>query len=229
MRASNIQEALASLYLRLNGYFTSGFIVHAPLDYGSTWGEVDVLAVRFPQSREPEREIGPSEYLEVSSDCVDFIIAEVKGGRQALQFNSSLREPERVRKILRWMGAFDEVEIAVLESQLLELMEPREQHEPAEFIQVLGPRATRIRAILFGMNRGQPRHNQPKYIPGSVVMRYVWECMHPDEPRFDCQTAYDYRLWGPYEPIVRYFKRDDCAEPGLVEDLVQFVQQEPDT
>lgn len=229
MRDSDIQEALASLYLRLNGYFTSGFIIHAPLSDGTTRTEVDVLGVRFPRNTEPEREIGPSDYLDVSPNYIDFIIGEVKGGRQSLQFNDSLLEPDCLRGVLRWMGAFTPAEIETLQSELLELMRPREQNEPSSFIQVLGPCCTRIRVILFGMDRGDPRRNQPRYIPGSVVMEYIWECMRPDEPRLDCQTAYDYQLWGSYEPIVRYFKRQDRSEPGLVEDLVQFVQEESDT
>lgn len=46
---SDIQETLVSLYLRLNGYFVSGFIVHAV--YGVET-ELDVLAVRFPRHEE---------------------------------------------------------------------------------------------------------------------------------------------------------------------------------
>lgn len=228
MTESEIQEALVSLYLRLNGYFTSGFIVHAPQDSGSTRTEIDVLAVRFPQNAEPERRVEPSDYLEVSSAYIDFIIAEVKGGTQSLQFNPPLREPDCLRNVLQWMGAFTSAEIEELQAELLELMQPRKRNDPGSFIQVFGPCYTRIRAILFGMDRGGPRSNQPKYIPGSEVMGFVWECMWPQQPRPSCQTAYDYQLWGPYEPIVRYFKRNDCREPGSVSDLVQFVREHQD-
>jgi hypothetical protein len=34
MKKHDLQETLVSLYLRLNGYFVSGFIVHAPGDDG---------------------------------------------------------------------------------------------------------------------------------------------------------------------------------------------------
>jgi hypothetical protein len=49
---SDVQETLVSLYLRLNGYFVSGFIVHAQTGAKT---EMDVLAVRFPNQRESSR------------------------------------------------------------------------------------------------------------------------------------------------------------------------------
>ena len=224
MKESGIHEALASLYLRLNGYFTSGLIVHAPEDSGSTRTEVDVLAVRFPQNTEPEREVEPSPYLEVSTDHIDFIISEVKGGKKRLQFNAPLRQPQSIRAVLRWMGAFTPAEIDRLQADLLTLMQPREQAEPSHFIEVPGPHGTRIRAILFGMDRGMPKRNQPKYIPGTELMGFIWNCMRPEQPRPLSQTTYDFQLWGSlYEPVVRYFKSDGRHVPGSVRDLVQFV------
>ena len=74
---SDIQETLVSLYLRLNGYFVSGFIVHAPHQVGT---ELDVLAVRFPRYIEPEREVHGCEHLAIPSEKIDFIVGEVKGG-----------------------------------------------------------------------------------------------------------------------------------------------------
>ena len=80
----NIQEALVSLYLRLNGYFTSGFIVHDDSDdpRESVVTDIDILAVKFPHNREPEREIQPSRYLSISDQKTDFIIGEVKSGEK---------------------------------------------------------------------------------------------------------------------------------------------------
>ena len=41
---SGVEEALAALYLRLNGYFTSGLIVHASrAERGSNRTEIDLL------------------------------------------------------------------------------------------------------------------------------------------------------------------------------------------
>ena len=81
---SDVQETLVSLYLRLNGYFVSGFIAHA--DYGVRT-EMDVLAVRFPLHSEPEREVLPCDRLAVPNDEIDFIVGEVKGGTENVRFN----------------------------------------------------------------------------------------------------------------------------------------------
>jgi len=61
------QENLLALYLRLNGFFLSGFIVHSDVP-GANITEVDALAVRFPYNAEPEREIGPDPLLELSKE-----------------------------------------------------------------------------------------------------------------------------------------------------------------
>ena len=62
----DVHEALVGLYLRLNGYFTSGFIVHASEEKEAkvrNITELDILAVRFPFNQEPGREVNPSKEL----------------------------------------------------------------------------------------------------------------------------------------------------------------------
>ena len=50
MDKSDVQEALVLLYLRLNGYFTNGFIVHAQEGkYSAIWKER--LSERFRSSK----------------------------------------------------------------------------------------------------------------------------------------------------------------------------------
>jgi hypothetical protein len=80
---SGFQELLASLYLRLNGYITSSFIVHAPTN---NYTEVDILGVRFRHNAEPEREVTPSEYIQIPDTAIDIVICEVKGRDIQLQF-----------------------------------------------------------------------------------------------------------------------------------------------
>lgn len=89
MNRSDVQETLVSLYLRLNGYFVSGFIVHAQKGAAT---EMDVLAVRFPSHQEPEREVQCCKHLAIPSNQIDFIVGEVKGGQGAVNFNARFRE-----------------------------------------------------------------------------------------------------------------------------------------
>ena len=51
---SEIQVALLNLYLRLNGYFVTGFIVHSP-ELGRNITQLDAFALRNPFNSEPER------------------------------------------------------------------------------------------------------------------------------------------------------------------------------
>ena len=112
MEYSDFQEQLCSLYLRLNGYFVSGFIVHAAEgelnDRGeprSNKSEIDLLAIRFPYNAEPEREVGCSQFLMTCADRIDIVIGEVKGSEAPLKFNSGLRESRKaIQTVLQWIG-----------------------------------------------------------------------------------------------------------------------------
>jgi hypothetical protein len=104
MDRSDVQETLVHLYLRLNGYFVSGYIVQAP--HGATT-ELDVLAVRFPRHEEAEREIPCSEHLAIPAERIDFVVGEVKGGTGNVNFNVRFRNnPAAVRSVLNRFGAF---------------------------------------------------------------------------------------------------------------------------
>lgn len=52
---SLFQEKLVKLFLRLNGYFTTGFIVQSAGRGVET--EVDIIDIRFPFNQQTEREI----------------------------------------------------------------------------------------------------------------------------------------------------------------------------
>ena len=90
MTKGDVQEALVALYLRLNGYFTTGFIVQSPTS-GRVTAELDVLAVRLPNNAEPDRVIRGSPELKRWDDGIDFIIAEVKSRGEPFQFNLAAR------------------------------------------------------------------------------------------------------------------------------------------
>ena len=96
-----VHEALATLYFRLNGYFTTGLILHSP-EWGQNLTEVDSLAIRHPNHSQPERCVETSPFLAVQKGKVDLIICEVKSSPQGIEFNESLRsDPEGIRALLR--------------------------------------------------------------------------------------------------------------------------------
>jgi len=126
----NACETLVRWYLRFNGYLgVENFVVHEPragmVDQGT---ESDILAVRFPFSRE---DVGAPLQTDprllggiAHEPCVDFVVAEVKGGNRA-PLNEVWIPPaddEKVRRLaylLRWLGPFqDEATITEVAREL---------------------------------------------------------------------------------------------------------------
>jgi hypothetical protein len=223
MDKAEIQEALITLYLRLNGYFTSGFIVHSPV-IGQNKTEIDVLAVRFPKNAEPERQINTDEGLDPTDSGVDVIIGEVKSRGQQLHFNAGLRTQHSVSAVLRWIGMFDEQEIDDLAVKLLAALDPAVDATKAAPT-VCGPRNTRIRGILFSPERDSRRNNQAWHLPGPPVLNYIWKCLRPPTRRPECATVYDFGLWGrDLAPLVRFFKDGTVRQPNRFRDVVQYFR-----
>src|SRR6266576_1989892 len=141
-KRSDIQEALLFLYLRLNGYFVSSFIVHSP-EKGKNITQIDALAVRLPFNREPNRVVRPSPFLNTKG--TDLLVCEVKGRGKPLQFNESFRENDTaIRNVLEWAGLFNEKETPQIASDLKFLLRPCTLTKDAER-GVQGPRETTVR------------------------------------------------------------------------------------
>lgn len=232
MDKSDFQELLASLYLRLNGYFVSGFIVHAPEGELGRSGiqrpnraELDILAVRFPYNTEPERNVLPSSYLQTSAEHIDIIIGEVKGSNKELQFNRGLRtSDETIRSVLRWIGIIPETEVDNHVQNVKSLLSTQVSNDPRTFrtYEFGLDNCLRIRAIFFAPDRDNPpQPGQTRYINGQELIDYIWTCLHPDTPRSSCVTRYEVGLWGPYTEIVKFFK--DRNRPSNIEEIYQYL------
>ncbi len=224
---SDITEDLATLYLRLNGYFTTGFILHSP-QKGKIRAEIDSIAVRFPHSSERERGVGPDPFLRPSSSQIDVVLCEVKRGKSHLQFNEALRkESERFECVLRWIGLFTDAQIEQLAPQLLAALTPAPIASPL-VPEVQVDEHVRIRGFLFSpeRNNASPRRTDPFFIGGDTIFNYAWRCLCPDAPRSTCATNYDYTRWGHLERIVRYFKVERKGlNPGTINDLYAFLER----
>jgi hypothetical protein len=221
-RRSRIQEDLVLLYLRLNGFFVSGFVPHSP-EIGCTLTEVDALAVRMRYCAEPEREIGPDELLDLSDRFTELAICEVKSWGKQIQFNAALTDDGRaLTKILRWSGLFVEQEIPELVSQLQQQLAQRPLAVDAP-PSIIGPRDARIRCMFFSPERNKRRSNQAWFVSGDDVLEYIYRCLCPDHPRSACSVSYDIGVWGEREPMVRYFKQRATLGPGSLDDLYKAL------
>ncbi len=225
MKKSDIQETLVSLYLRLNGYFVSGFIVHSPS--GNRAGnrtQVDALGIRLPYNSEPQREVKPSDYLQIPNGVADIVLCEVKGGHEPLQFNVALREDDAIRSVLRWVGAFEENEVEALAKTLKAILTPSHPDSPDTFRTIPSKDGRyQLRTMLFAPDRPEPRKNQTRYVHGAEIVGFINKCLRPPQARLHCSTRYDFGLWGGvYEPIVRIIKgtNHDVSLPEIYQALV---------
>ena len=212
---SRLQEDLLKLYLRLNGFFVTGFIVHSS-EFGRNRAEIDVLAVRHPYHQEPERLIRP--YLEPLSGCTDLLICEVKSRGQRLQFNHALRSSSQVlTSVLGWSGLFPEDTLPDIVCKLQPLLQ-----NPGQAFPCVETNGARICPVLCSPERWERRSNQPWFIPGSEMFRFMYDCFCPKIPRLSCSTSYDFSAWGlVYEPIVRFFK--ECNRESRIKELYQYI------
>lgn len=220
---SKAQEDLVNLYLRLNGYFVSKFIVHSPIR-GKNKTEMDAVAIRHRFSREPERVIGPDPYLITSAEWTDIVLCEVKSKGQKIRYNEALvADPGAIATVLRWCGAFEEEEVARVSDELARILSANTSIADGPPT-VEGPRTTRVRALLFSPERDSKRHNQPWFITGPQLMEYVGACLAPTVTRPSCSTNYDFQAWGEHEPIVRYFKGLNGNPPGDIRTLYRHLE-----
>lgn len=222
MKKAKIQEDLIHLYLRLNGFFVTGHIVHSNVP-GQNLTEIDALAVRHRYSEDREREIRPHALLDLTADYTDLAICEVKSRKELIQFNPALTADERaLGRILRWSGLFLDGEIPGLVGSLVKELAQRPlpaDKPPCAY----GPRDVRIRCLFFSPERHHQRGNQAWFVTGPDLFSYVHSCLAPPRPRSGCSTSYDIGLWGDREPIVRYFKERGQEGPGNVQDLYSYL------
>lgn len=228
MTASNLQEQLVKLFLRLNGYLTSGLIIHSN-EKGNNKTELDVIAVRFPYHKQIDRQVNCSKYLEIPISSIDIIIGEVKGRKAQANFNAALHsDKEAIKKLVNWLGMFSKEQISKVESDLYAILQPRKTNSPHHFDTLkynFNSSNFTIRPILFCPDRPKPKSNQTKYVYGQVILDYIWQCLRPETLRKTCSTIYPTNMWGyDFTDIVEYFKKDDKKVVGTMKDLYNHFE-----
>ena len=140
---SNKYEELVFWYLRLNGYLTvEHFILH-PLGSGPQRTEVDVLGVRFPNSKEVAgAEMKRDDNLVRCDGRIDFIIAEVKSGM--CDINGPWKNPDTKNweYVLKWLGKLSDTEV----SEVAKELQAKKEYVGDDWA---------IRIICFGNQRSQ--------------------------------------------------------------------------
>jgi hypothetical protein len=227
---STIQEQLATIYLRLNGYFTTGYIIHS--DKNQIDGEIDIVGIRLPFHKQNDTEHNSSSFLELSSN-IDIIIAEVKSKGKVLQFNECLRQTdtlEPLQKLLRWIGVFEDDNIDDIAKELNALVQPKENSKLNQFRSThlletsFGKVA--IRPILFSPER-TATNNTDKFVNWTELNDFVWQCLCPLDTRELCGTRYDFTAWGQgLDEIVKAYKdrQKTQAKFATISELYQDIE-----
>ena len=206
---SKILESLSTLYLRLNGYFTTGLVLHRSTKDLDT--ELDIVAVRFPNHSQEETEHNSSPYLEVPNH-IDILIAEVKANGKPLQMNKPLHEDGDIatwKKILNWIGVFSEGQIDSLSKDLQKLATPVVNSKLQKFksveIETSVGKVT-IRLIMFSPERINV-NNADKFVNWGELNEFIWTCLCPSKEREKCGVNYDFTAWGlGLTDIVQVYK-----------------------
>ena len=209
---SLFQERLVGLYLRLNGYFQTGYIPHSS-QKGQIGTDFDRFAIRFPRHSQPEREIKECPCLKISNGKIDIVLAEVKNSD--LKFNKTIKTGgskavENWEQLLRWSGLFEHKEIDSLVPQLISVVDQDGIKKGDDFNYIVHSNEfgeIAIRPILFSIENPKSENDLKIWINGDDMISYIWDCLCPSANRKDCSIKYPYEAWGfEYSDIVRYFK-----------------------
>lgn len=200
-----VNEALAKLYLRLAGYFTTGLVIHAAAQ-GQQRTEIDCLAVRHPYHRQLDRGVGPPPFLGNFGIEADLIICEVKTNANEIRFNKALAESnDAISKVICWAGVLPEAETRIAIPLVAELLKPGKSIVAARSGVTTG--GVRIRALLCSPAATPTKICGAWILTSDEIFRYARECFNPDGRRANCADRYDFRLWGSeLSPVVEYFK-----------------------
>jgi hypothetical protein len=219
MRKSDVHEALAALYLRLNGYFTTGLILHSP-EWGQNQTDIECLAIRHLHHSQAERDLGTAKLFDNDAEVTDLILCEVKSDPNQSRFNDPIRTgPEALRAILRWVGIFNETSMESAVRRLQPLLQPDVGAETARAGVLEG--RFRVRALLCCPTLAYTIDDR-WFLTSDEIFDYADRCFNPAEPRVSCSTRYNFQQWGcPFTPIVQWLKErpDPLALEALYERL----------
>ena len=223
MTLSEFQEDIAKLFLRLNGYVTTGLIIHSDKK-GNNKTQIDLVAVRFPFHNQEDRVIQSSEYLQIPPTTIDIIIGEVKGGEEKNQFNPSLRgDHDAIEKLVKWIGVIPQERNNEIIDWLTEEFRTKEVNKLADFPNLTIDNTYSIRPMVFNLDDPQPRNTQKRFVYGDLMLKYIWDCFRPENERETCSTTYPLNLWGhSLTTIVEYFKDKARTAPGTALDLYRY-------
>ncbi|RWD02076.1 MAG: hypothetical protein EOS58_22695 [Mesorhizobium sp.] len=215
MRFDELNVALATLYLRLSGYFTTGLILHAPRKGGQNKGEIDCFAVRHHLHDQAARAVEMPPFLDIREGQIDLILCEVKSRNP--EFNKSLQDPMNLGDALRWAGLFPHGDIDAVARRLIPLLDQGADKDAAREGIVEGN--VRVRPLLCAppLSEGDVKS---WCLTGTELFRFLEQCLDPAMAPATCSRRYSYGLWGnAYADIIEWFKTKKRSVPATWDEL----------
>lgn len=222
MTQSDVDEILTALYLRLNGYFTTGLIVHSP-EWGHAGTEVDCLAIRNRYHTQTDRQVDTSDFLDVDPTKTDLLICEVKSDVNYLGFNESIRKDlSLLDAAMRWAGILPEEDIETIVEQLQPLLDDNASADQLKAGVVTD--SYRIRPLLSCPSALDDDVANRWCLIGSELLKYIHTCLNPEERRETCSTRYNFQQWSyPYVRLVQFIKDQDPQDVPDLSDVYNFL------
>ena len=213
----DLPEVITTLYLRLNGFFTSGLVLHSEVK-GLAKSDIDCLAVWHPFHDQSEREVDPDPFLELGARR-ELLLCEIKSSAPALSFNEPLRtDRTALDAVLRWSGLVSPGEIDATVDKLLPQVQDTASLEEARGGVEVGE--VRIRALLCCPGCAAEAVPTRWSVRGPDMLAYINLCLNPSVPRPRCSTRYPLKLWGGFlAPLVEYVKALPSDQPPSFAEL----------
>lgn len=220
MNKSNLDEALVTLYLRLNGYFTSGLVVHSSV-HGRTRTDVDCLAIRLPHHSQLDRVVDASPFVAARIGITDLLVCEVKSDPAMVRFNAPLKNGlDVIADVFRWAGVFTDADIDEIAPAFQSLVQDATSSAVAQIGIERGN--VRVRALLCCPAITEETEDR-WCLTGSEILRYANECLNPAERRASCSVRYNFQQWThALFPLVEWLKKRDQRATPTVQELYSY-------
>ncbi|MEP5759987.1 MAG: abortive infection family protein [Litoreibacter sp.] len=217
MRQSDVDEALAVLYLRLNGYFTTGLILHSPI-HGQATTELDCVAIRMPHHQQTDRVVSDAPFLEIKPSLTDLIICEVKSNPELVSFNRPLKEERQtVEALLQWTGVHSKENIPHVAGKVQPLLQDDANLE--EVRSGVTDEGVRTRALLCCPS-STASNSERWLLDGLEILSYANECFNHGVRRDTCSVRYNFQQWSyPLNRIVTWLKDQGRKTPTTINEL----------
>lgn len=222
MKQSDVDEALAVLYLRLNGYFTTGLVIHSA-EHGQATTEVDCVAVRMPNHQQADRVVGDAPFLMTKPGLIDLVVCEVKSDATNVKFNNPLKTNQQaIEALLQWAG----VHSSEIFTSVAERFQPL-LADDAIFDQVVSGiecEGVRVRGLLCCPTSASDSDAR-WLLNGAEILRYAEECFNPSERRDTCSVRYNFQQWSyPLSRVVTWIKDKNRQTPTTVDELYKHLE-----